>query len=138
MRAARRSKECIEWHLRILAHAEDVGMSRTELGHELGLHRNQCYEKKHVPYDEGFKPLYASKMRIINAYKTMKGCVDCGYKDHACALDFDHMPEYKKLFHVTRSMGTPWETLLLEMAKCEVRCANCHRVKTKERKTDSL
>ncbi|MCW2623240.1 MAG: hypothetical protein JWL64_2842 [Frankiales bacterium] len=26
--------------------------------------------------------------------------------------------------------GYPWKTILLEIAKCDVRCANCHRRRT--------
>lgn len=65
-------------------------------------------------------------------YKLDAGCVDCGYKDHSVALEFDHIPgRGKKLFAV--SVARSIEAAIMEIEKCEVRCANCHRVKTQER-----
>ena len=59
-------------------------------------------------------------------------CIDCGYKDHLAALDFDHKDPRCKT-HTISSMLCKWypkAVILEEVAKCELRCANCHRVKT--------
>lgn len=54
-------------------------------------------------------------------------CVDCGESD-IVVLEFDHV-KGKKLANVSQMWRDNWsESLLLEeIAKCEVRCANCHR-----------
>jgi hypothetical protein len=56
-------------------------------------------------------------------------CVDCGDHDWL-VLQFDHTEE--KLDHVSWLVGSGCSPLRLqrELAKCEVRCANCHRRKT--------
>lgn len=62
------------------------------------------------------------------------GCVDCGFNDIR-ALQFDHV-RGTKLGHVSRLVhrGVGFETLRAEIAKCEVRCANCHMIATVERR----
>jgi hypothetical protein len=57
-------------------------------------------------------------------------CVDCSESDPV-ALDFDHGNGLKsrnisEMIHA----GVSLENLKLEMEKCVVRCANCHRKKT--------
>jgi len=52
-----------------------------------------------------------------------RGCVDCGYKGHPEALDFDHIGTDKK-FIISRVKTCSMEHLLAEMDKCEVVCAN--------------
>ena len=56
-------------------------------------------------------------------------CVDCG-EDDICCLDFDHLRN--KRFKISRMLqsGHAWKTILPEIKKCVVRCANCHRKKT--------
>lgn len=64
-----------------------------------------------------------------------RGCADCGYRGHAAALDFDHLPGSVKLFDIGGSVAKySLEVLLAEVTKCEVVCANCHRVRTFVRK----
>jgi hypothetical protein len=70
----------------------------------------------------------------IAAIKLERGCVDCGYRDHAAALHFDHLPGNVKTMGVSR-MGTyTIDKVLSEIAKCDVVCANCHAVRTYNRR----
>lgn len=68
--------------------------------------------------------------------KLAKGCADCGYNDYAVALDFDHRPGEEKLY--TPSYMAKYKLsikkIMEELDKCDVVCANCHRVRTMERK----
>jgi LSD1 subclass zinc finger protein len=69
----------------------------------------------------------------LAAYKLKLGCVDCGYNTNAAALQFDH--EGPKLAAISELRSSK-ERILAEIkrGKCKVRCANCHAVKTWERK----
>lgn len=70
----------------------------------------------------------------IDSIKLERGCKDCGYKRHPHALDFDHMPGFEKSFEVSQSVGRSKENLLKEIEKCELVCANCHRIRTASRR----
>lgn len=61
-------------------------------------------------------------------------CVDCGNTDIR-VLEFDHLPGTEKINGVARvaSSGASLNTLQKEVEKCEVRCRNCHMIKTYER-----
>lgn len=87
--------------------------------------------------DKTYNDVRAVTMREeVHAYKLSQGCTDCGYKAHASALDFDHMPGHKKLFTIGARPHSRPEAIWAEIAKCEVVCANCHRVRTWNRGTD--
>ena len=46
-------------------------------------------------------------------------------------LDFDHRdPSAKRHNVIVLAMHKPWSRVLLEIVKCDVRCANCHRKRT--------
>lgn len=59
-------------------------------------------------------------------------CVDCGEPDIR-VLEFDHIDPSTKEHSVSRmvSQGYATEKVAAEMAKCEVRCCNCHRLRTR-------
>lgn len=66
-------------------------------------------------------------------YLSEHPCVDCGFIDIR-ALEFDHVKGTKKTgVGQLASSGCNWETVLAEIEKCEVRCKNCHAIKTYER-----
>lgn len=69
----------------------------------------------------------------VHAIKLERGCADCGYAEHPEALHFDHLPGYKKLFQVS-GVNLSRETIIAEIEKCEVVCANCHAVRTARRR----
>lgn len=69
--------------------------------------------------------------------KAARGCVDCGYCDSPVALDFDHVTG-KKVANVSSLVRRARAQVDAEIAKCEVRCANCHRIKTAERRCEAI
>lgn len=71
---------------------------------------------------------------FINEYLKNNPCIDCG-ETNLVVLDFDHVKGQK--FNAVGQLATSGysiEVIKNEIQKCEVRCANCHRIKTaKER-----
>jgi len=68
---------------------------------------------------------------MIDEIKLAQGCCICGYKLHAVALDFDHLDPSEKDFTIgTKYTHKPWQSILDEIEKCRILCANCHRVET--------
>ena len=69
----------------------------------------------------------------VNEIKSNSPCVDCGGSFHPVAMDFDHVRGTKK-YGISEMVGKamPWDKILKEIEKCDVRCANCHRIKTYE------
>lgn len=61
-------------------------------------------------------------------------CHDCGLVDPV-VMEFDHRPDEVKLYDIGRMVGNTYslETLRVEIAKCDVVCANCHRRRTNKR-----
>ena len=71
---------------------------------------------------------------LMRKYLLEHPCVDCGEPDLR-VLEFDHRPGENKELEVAelvRSLTT-WKRIEREIAKCDVRCANCHRIVTCER-----
>ena len=69
---------------------------------------------------------YKKKRTIINSYKEC-GCVICGEKEPVC-LDFHHINPSDKNFDIGKQFHIKaTETIIKEIDKCVVLCANCHR-----------
>lgn len=76
------------------------------------------------------RPAAAKKAKIVEQAKAVP-CADCGGTFPACSMDFDHRPGEGKTFNIGVSARTvSEEQLRAEIAKCDVVCANCHRVRT--------
>lgn len=69
--------------------------------------------------------------------KQAGGCVDCGEKN-PIVLDFDHLKDKK--YNISRMIhdGFSWKAIMKEVNKCEVVCANCHRLRTHNRLTSRI
>jgi hypothetical protein len=85
---------------------------------------------------------YIAQIKVTNAARSQRAyrmlwgyllehpCVDCREND-PLVLDFDHVRGIK--IGNVKSMaadGRPLAVIKAEIAKCEIRCANCHRRKT--------
>jgi hypothetical protein len=69
-----------------------------------------------------------SATQYIYEYLTKHPCVDCGESD-VIVLEFDHVSDDKRA-SVSNLKRSSLYAVKLEIEKCEVRCANCHRRKT--------
>lgn len=56
-------------------------------------------------------------------------CTDCGRSYPAVAMDFDHV-RGEKVAGISQMWCWNHEKVLVELAKCDLVCANCHRVRT--------
>jgi hypothetical protein len=68
-----------------------------------------------------------SNLQFLWDYYSEHPCVDCGESD-PIVLQMDHLRD--KLADVSTMMRSARVTIEAEIAKCEVRCANCHTRKT--------
>lgn len=64
-------------------------------------------------------------------YLEGKVCEQCGFSDIR-ALEFDHLTPGTKKNGVSALMSFGWSTVLKEIQKCRILCANCHRIHTSE------
>ena len=72
------------------------------------------------------KVLLENRQRIIE-YLQAHPCVGCSETD-ILVLQFDHVDPEGKVTEVSTMLrqGLSWATILNEIEKCVVRCANCH------------
>ena len=70
----------------------------------------------------------------VDNYLKTHPCVDCGNTDIR-VLEFDHVRGIKE-GHISHSVKNAWsmERLKNEIEKCEIRCCNCHRIVTIDRR----
>lgn len=63
---------------------------------------------------------------FVFEYLKDKKCIDCEETD-SIVLAFDHRDPIDKSFSVSQGIRyLPTEYLLMEILKCDIRCANCH------------
>ena len=64
-----------------------------------------------------------------------KPCSDCGNTYPSHVMQFDHV-RGKKEFNLSEAgnRGVSYDKILLEISKCDVVCANCHAIRTFERR----
>jgi hypothetical protein len=96
-------------------------------------HRNWYHAHREVELARRKKRLYKHRRfvrHIISEIKLILGCGHCGYDKNSHALDFHHREPDKKSFDVSSYMSRHLLKVLEEIDKCDVLCANCHRIET--------
>jgi hypothetical protein len=101
---------------------------RSDLDHE-------AYERevgRSVPRQ--FRTSYAiSREDWLRSVKAGRPCTDCGRVFDPQVMQWDHLPQFDKVGEIG---GGPWlagrtpEEILVEIAKCELVCTNCHTIRT--------
>lgn len=99
---------------------------------------NECqrtYTRKHYLANkaEYLKRNKIKRERLRQFLRNLKEaapCPDCGVRYPYYVMEFDHQRD--KLFNVGEyaANNNSWRVLKEEIAKCEIVCANCHRLRT--------
>lgn len=91
---------------------------------------NQCRARR----DAG-SPRVLRNKEYVNKLKEAP-CTDCGGKFPSVCMDFDHVHGEKR-FNVSEGVNfKSFDVLVAELAKCELVCANCHRLRSQSRLAD--
>jgi hypothetical protein len=69
----------------------------------------------------------------LKQYKESQPCTDCKQQYPYYVMDFDHLRDKKD--NISKLLASK-SILLSEIEKCELVCANCHRIRTHKRKFD--
>lgn len=87
-------------------------------------------KEKHLGYIRNLK---SKLFKHIEDFKRVSICADCGIsgKDYPKILDFHHVRGDKK-FNVSEYSRQTSSLIKIkeEISKCDVVCANCHRIRT--------
>ena len=90
--------------------------------------RDNHYDKNREYYRAKAKRERKKVKQIITDAKK-RPCTDCGIQYPPYVMDFDHLRDKK--FNISGAAGRAGPVSILEeLAKCEVVCANCHRERT--------
>jgi hypothetical protein len=102
---------------------KELGCARSTISYYLG--DNQ--KEKAVHRGGRYRAFIA---RYIKTYKEITPCADCGDCFPYYVMDFDHLGD--KSFAISRykTVTNSLERVREEIAKCELVCSNCHRVRT--------
>lgn len=117
---------------------------RNKKANKLHAQCKDCYNVSRKYIEHYTKYLNEYKERAINRKETLREvnrknmieflkkhkCVDCNEKD-IVTLEFDHLDRTKKEYGIAKMMANfTWDKILIEIEKCDVVCANCHRKRT--------
>ena len=69
--------------------------------------------------------------------KSSQPCTDCGKYYHYCQMDYDHIKgkKTKSVSELVSRTRSSIKSIDREIKKCELVCANCHRLRTWKRLT---
>jgi hypothetical protein len=72
------------------------------------------------------------RYHVVQELKSDKPCLDCAQILPWYVMDFDHRDPSSKLGEISTMVKTyvPWSRVLEEIAKCDLVCACCHRLRT--------
>lgn len=101
--------------------------------------RAVSYTKHYEKYREHYRERARIRSMIFRTvyrenlvrYLLHHPCTECGESDIR-VLEFDHIDPKSKSFNIARSYqyASSWHQILLEIDKCRVLCANCHKRRT--------
>lgn len=117
-------------------HTDWVEANRAKLNQNVREYRRRRYERDGCWRDDSPK---AAALKSWMLEIKSNPCTDCGNCFPVCCMDFDHRKGEKKEYNVASMFAHHYarEKIELELAKCELVCSNCHRIRTRDRRTGS-
>lgn len=97
----------------------------------------EYYQRNKPRYLAYNRKQYAKLKEELAALKSFP-CADCHGVFPPYVMDFDHLDATLKRFDVGRARKYSLDEIKREIAKCELVCANCHRIRTHERRQAPL
>ena len=85
-----------------------------------------------VDHNKGYNVGWLKKRKAKLDSLKQAPCMDCGVEFPPECMDFDHI-KGEKLFNIANARYLAWGSVLAEIAKCELVCSKCHRLRTVER-----
>lgn len=86
-------------------------------------------KEKHLSYVRAWDTRQRAAIREVVEREKSRPCADCGQSYPHYVMDFDHVRGEKRC-NVANMQKTSIAALMEEIAKCDVVCANCHRIRT--------
>ena len=103
------------------------------------LHRKTYYAEHYSKYGDLYRSRAKERRVIVKTnlrskmleYLQGKACSICGENDIR-TFEFDHINPSLKSFGIARAIGDgmKWDNILIEIQKCRILCANCHKKHT--------
>jgi hypothetical protein len=109
---------------------EELGCSKSTISYWVGK-GNENARAKEMYSREQIK-------KFIRNLKEKDPCVDCGLLHPYYKMQFDHLPQYEKLFTIANFYDYTMDLVVIinEIRKCELVCANCHTDRTHKRREE--
>jgi len=98
---------------------------------ENNLMRHHYTGNKEQQHIKACSTAYHKRREFLWSLKS-EPCTDCRKRFHPSAMDFDHLQD--KTAAIAQFRSAKMCKLLAELAKCELVCSNCHRVRTFKRR----
>lgn len=101
----------------------------------------ELFKKKEAKrrYYQRNKKFVAQQVRLLELKKQqyireqkIRPCMDCKKKYPYYVMEFDHKRD--KVFMLSNGHKFSWDNIKKEIKKCDVICANCHRIRTHKRR----
>lgn len=98
---------------------------------------NRRWYKRHR--QEQIERTRNNRSRYRKQYLALKDkpCTDCGQRFPHYVMDFDHARGTKEFSISNKGRDLSLEALTREISKCDLVCANCHRIRTHNRRCSS-
>lgn len=110
--------------------------NRDRLNANVRKYRARRYREEGCWREKGAKVTALRKW--MNEIKS-KPCHDCGGTFEICCMDFDHRKGTIKSYNIGSMFAHHYSVELIqsELDKCDLVCSNCHRIRTRNRRTGS-